>query len=122
MTPQDLDDLYGTYRAVASKFRGGVPKGPFSYHGVRDDDPNDIIPHEHRRDLRGLRVFGAWLHHNDIRRINSLDMYITENGRRFLRHYLIDFGATLGSASLFRIAHGKDMSTSSTSVKRRSLF
>jgi hypothetical protein len=43
----------------------------------------------------------AWLQHNDVRRINSLDMYVTEEGRSFVKHYLIDFGATLGSASLF---------------------
>ncbi|UCH84419.1 MAG: hypothetical protein JSW50_01645 [Candidatus Latescibacterota bacterium] len=91
----------GTYRAVASKFLDGVPKGPYSYYGTRKDDPNDIIRHEHRRDLRGLRIMAAWLEHNDVRRINSLDMYVTEDSRSFMRHYLIDFGATLGSASLF---------------------
>ncbi|MEE9271289.1 MAG: hypothetical protein V3V49_13635 [Candidatus Krumholzibacteria bacterium] len=108
MTRDDLDDIRsrvhkrsdGIYRAVASKFLAGKPKGPYLYVGTRKDDANDIIPHEHRRELRGLRLFGAWLNHNDIRRINSLDMYVEEEGRRFLRHYLIDFGATLGSASV----------------------
>jgi hypothetical protein len=68
---------------------------------VRQDDANDIILHEHRRDLRGLRVFTAWLEHNDIRVGNTLDVYVEENGRRFLRHYLIDFGSTLGSDTIF---------------------
>lgn len=109
MTRADVDDILarvsrgrgGRFRAVASKFLSGKPKGPYSYHGTRKDDPNDLIPHEHRRELRGMRLFGAWLNHNDIRRINSLDMYVEEDGRHYLRHYLIDFGATLGSASLF---------------------
>jgi hypothetical protein len=91
----------GHYRTVASKMLSGKPKGGFAFYGVRGDDPNDIIPHEHRRDLRALRVFSAWLEHNDIRVGNTLDMYINEGGRRFLRHYLIDFGSTLGSDTLF---------------------
>ena len=37
--------------------------------------------HEHRRELRGARIFGAWLNHDDSRGINSLDMLETTNGR-----------------------------------------
>ena len=44
------------YRAVASKALDGKPVGPFRYYGTRPDDPNDIFPHEHRRELRGLLV------------------------------------------------------------------
>jgi hypothetical protein len=91
----------GSYRALASKLLPGKPKGGFYFLGVRKDDPNDIIPHEHRRDLRGLRVFSAWLEHNDIRAGNTLDLYVSENGHSFIRHYLIDFGSTLGSDTLF---------------------
>lgn len=91
----------GEYRALASKFLKGKPVGNFTFTGVREDDPNDIIPHEHRRDLRGLRVFAAWLNHNDIRNGNNLDMFVKEDGREFVRHYLIDFGSTLGSDTAF---------------------
>ncbi|HEX4948362.1 MAG TPA: hypothetical protein VFZ34_16935 [Blastocatellia bacterium] len=91
----------GEYRALASKFLSGKPVGNFKFAGVRDDDPNDIIPHEHRRDLRALRVFSAWLNHNDIRNGNNLDMFVKEDGREFIRHYLIDFGSTLGSDTAF---------------------
>ncbi|HYH00226.1 MAG TPA: hypothetical protein VD837_13915 [Terriglobales bacterium] len=109
LTPAVLEELLarvaqeksGRYRVVASKLLPGKPKGGFKFAGVREDDPNDIIPHEHRRDVRGLRVFSAWLEHNDIRVGNTLDMYVEEHGRRFLRHYLIDFGSTLGSDTLF---------------------
>lgn len=109
MTRKDLDDMLarvrrrpnGTYRAIAKKLLPGKPVGPFNFHGFRNDDPNDWIPHEHRRDLRGLRVVSAWLHDNDIRERNTLDMYVTENGRSFLRHYLIDAGSALGSDTLF---------------------
>lgn len=91
----------GEYRALASKFLKGKPVGNFTFAGTRADDPNDIIPHEHRRDLRGLRLFSAWLNHNDIRNGNNLDMFVKEDGREFIRHYLIDFGSTLGSDTAF---------------------
>jgi hypothetical protein len=87
----------GRYRALASLFiQGKQPLGPFILHGTRPDDANDIFPHEDRREIRGLRVFGSWIDHIDIRSSNSLDMYVEEDGRSFVRHYLIDFGSTLG--------------------------
>jgi hypothetical protein len=109
MTESDVEEILelatrrtdGSYRAVASKLLPGKPKGGFSFSSRRKDDANDIIPHEHRRDLRGLRVFAAWLEHNDIRVGNTLDTYVTEDGRSFLRHYLIDLGSTLGSDTAF---------------------
>ncbi len=91
----------GEYRALASKFLRGKPVGNFKFAGTREDDPNDIILHEQRRDLRALRVFAAWLNHNDIRNGNNLDMFVKEGGREFIRHYLIDFGSTLGSDTAF---------------------
>jgi hypothetical protein len=44
-------------------------------------------------------VFSAWLNHDDSRAINSLDMLVGEKGGRHVKHYLIDFGSTLGSGS-----------------------
>ncbi len=89
----------GKYRALASRFADGTPLGHFRYYGTRPDDPNDIHPHEHRRELRGSRVFAAWLNHDDSRGLNSLDMLEEAGGRRFIRHYLFDFGSVLGSGS-----------------------
>lgn len=90
----------GAYRALASKFLPGDPLGPFLYWGTRPDDANDIFPHEGRRELRGLRVFAAWLNHTDARSANSLDMLVEEDGRQYVRHHLIDFGSTLGAGAL----------------------
>ena len=106
MTRQDLQEVLdrvhhradGQYRAVASLYLTGKPIGPRRWHGTRRDDPNDTVPHEHRRDLRGMRVFAAWLGHDDSRSINSLDM-IVDDGVPHVKHFLIDFGSTLGSAS-----------------------
>jgi hypothetical protein len=92
-------DRHGVIRALASRFIPGAPVGAFRYHGTRSDDPNDTIPHEHRRDLRGLRVFAAWLGHDDSKALNTLDTLVENDGVRFVKHYLIDFGASLGSAS-----------------------
>ncbi len=86
----------GAIRGVASEFVPGKPKGGWSPHGRRADDPNDRIAHEHRRVLRGLRVFSAWLGHTDVKPDNTLDVYVEEDGRHFLRHYLVDFGEALG--------------------------
>jgi hypothetical protein len=71
--------------------------GPFSYTGRRGDDPNDIYAHEHRRELRGLYVVGSWINHADMKEENTLDMYGPESGQ--ITHYLIDFGASMGSNS-----------------------
>jgi hypothetical protein len=86
----------GILRATSSEFVKGKPKGAFAMEGVRADDPNDAVPHEHRRELRGLRVFSAWLDHTDIKEDNTLDAWVGESGRHFLRHYLLDFGEALG--------------------------
>ena len=108
LTDGDVDRLLriaaqeadGSYRVIASKAVAGRPVGPFLYVDTRPDDPNDVVPHEHRRELRGLRVFSAWTNHVDSKAINSLDTLVTENGRTVVRHHLIDFGSTLGSASI----------------------
>jgi hypothetical protein len=89
----------GSLRALASRYVPGTVVGNFKFTGRRPDDPNDLFPHERRRELRGLRVFAAWLQHDDARAINSLDTYVEEGGRRYIRHYLQDFGSTLGSGT-----------------------
>jgi hypothetical protein len=87
----------GSFRVVASLAIQGSPLGPFRYEGTRSDDPNDIVPHERRRDLRGLFVFCAWFNHTDTKGANSHDSIIKEDGISYVRHHLIDFGSALGS-------------------------
>jgi hypothetical protein len=82
---------------VASKYVPGPPLGPFLFDGVRKDDPNDHYRHEHRRDLRGLNVVSAWLNHVDMRFMNTMDAYVSSG---HIRHYLIDFAASLGSGTI----------------------
>jgi hypothetical protein len=87
----------GSFRVIASQAIEGEGIGPFRFEGTRSDDPNDITPHENRRDLRGLYVFSAWLNNTDTKAENTLDTIVEENGRRFIRHHLLDFGSALGS-------------------------
>jgi len=90
----------GTMRVTASKYVEGVPIGHRRYFETRSDDPNDVIPHEDRREQRGLRLFAAWLNHDDTRAQNTQDSWVEANGKHRVRHYLLDFGSTFGSGSV----------------------
>ena len=113
LTRRDVDDVLnrgarmpnGRYRVLVSRFADGAPLGNFRYYGTRPDDPNDIIPHEDRRELRAARVFGAWLNHDDSRGVNSLDMLQTDGARRYVKHYMFDFGSIMGSGTVFAQRH-----------------
>ena len=98
---QAARDREGRVYMSATRFLEGEALGNFEYHGTRSDDPNDIHPHEHRRELRANRVFCAWLAHDDSRAINTLNLLVAANGRKHVRHYMYDFGAILGSATRF---------------------
>jgi hypothetical protein len=107
MTDADIDEILAKveklnedeWLAVSSKFLSGKPVGPFNYRSRRKDDPNDTVDHENRRELRGFYVFAAWLNHFDVKQHNSLDMYVEEDGRRYIKHHFIDFASTLGAAA-----------------------
>ena len=109
----DLDNVFnraarlenGRYPVLVSRFAPGKPLGNFRYYSRRPDDPNDLVLHEHRRELRGARVFGAWLNHDDSRGINSLDMLETTSGRAWIKHYMFDFGSILGSGTVYAQRH-----------------
>lgn len=102
----------GTIRALASKYVDGRPVGVWEYIGVRSDDPNDRVHHQHRRELRGLRVISSWLNDADRRAANTLAVYTTddETGAKYIKHYLIDMGSTLGSNNIIPHApkYGKE--------------
>lgn len=96
--PQDAN---GNYRASASKILAGENKGHFEFGGRRKHDPEDLIDHKLLREIRALRVFGSWLNNYDTRESNTLDMLQEEDGKKVLKHYVIDFNSALGRGILF---------------------
>lgn len=93
----------GRVRVLASRYLPGIPIGPYAREGVRADDPNDRIPHEQRRSVRGQAAIFSWLNHTDMQEDNTLDAFIRYPGpdgkpteRGHVVHYLIDFGKALG--------------------------
>jgi hypothetical protein len=84
-------------RALAIKAPLGDPLGGFYFEGIRQDDPNDFIPHEDRRELRGMGVLCNWLNFPDAHAAQTMDVYVTENANHFIRHYMMDFSSSLGS-------------------------
>jgi hypothetical protein len=100
MTEQDLE-MYlgmiesdrGSFRALASRFIDGTIIGGVEPEGVRDDDPNDRVRHELRRDLRGQRVLWAWVNHWDLKPQNTLATYTDD---KHVEWYQLDFGESFG--------------------------
>jgi hypothetical protein len=106
LTQKHLDEVFakaqvlpdGRLRASTSLFLSGKPIGPFTYQGTFDGDPNDVIPHQDRRELRGMRLLAAWTQHFDAREQNTLSMWVaTGETQGYVRHSIIDFGDCFGS-------------------------
>jgi hypothetical protein len=95
----------GVVRMQASKWLPGITLGPFRYTGVRDDDPNDIIDHADRRELRASRLLAAWIDHWDAREQNSMDVWMASDAARprsspgYVVHYLFDMSDAFGEPS-----------------------
>jgi hypothetical protein len=100
MTEADLEKYLGliegdgkTYRGLTSKFIAGKIVGGVEPTGTRKGDPNDRVPHELRRDLRGQRILWAWVNHIDLKSQNTLASYTDD---KYVKWYALDFGESLG--------------------------
>ncbi len=94
----------GLLRVSASAWLPGYVIEQFRYEGTRDDDPNDAIPHEDRRELRGARLLVAWIDWFDAREGNSLSSWVADSKQGppdsspgHVIHYQIGTSAALGS-------------------------
>jgi hypothetical protein len=96
LTGAEIDRLFPTPQRTAALFElpDGVMLGGFRERGTRAGDPNDRIPHEHRRSLRGLAPLCAWLDHRRLDEAHTLDLYASEG--QHVQHLLTHLTAALG--------------------------
>jgi hypothetical protein len=93
----------GRVRMQVSAWLPGRLLGPFRYTGTRSDDPNDVIPHEDRRELRGGRLVAAWVDHFDAREQNTMDLWLADRPDQpdsspgHVQHDYLDTSDCLGS-------------------------
>ena len=100
MTEADLEKYLAlvetdgkVFRGLTSKLIAGKIVGGVEPTGTRKGDPNDKVPHELRRDLRGQRILWAWVNHIDLKSQNTLATYTDEG---YVKWYALDFGESLG--------------------------
>ncbi|HXX66848.1 MAG TPA: hypothetical protein VEK07_06690 [Polyangiaceae bacterium] len=91
-------------RISASAWVPGYVLEQFRYEGTRSDDPNDIVPHEDRRELRAARVLASLIDHFDSREGNSLDSWLpdvpgapADSSPGHVVHFQMGTSAALGS-------------------------
>jgi len=87
------------FRAAAIPALPGRDLGPWRWDGTRDDDDNDVVPHEDRRELRGAIVLASWINHTESNATTTAARWLGGE-RGFVRHYHARFGDSLGR--LFR--------------------
>jgi hypothetical protein len=105
--PKELEGIFAhsarrgaLVRMQASAWMPGDNLGGFLYQGTRADDPNDVVPHEDRRELRAKRLVNAWMDRFDDRRGNTMSAWIA--GRPgaspgHVIHNILDTSEALGS-------------------------
>jgi hypothetical protein len=97
MLKQATHAANGKLRMSTSRFIEGQGVGVWTDTGLRRADPNDRIPHENRRELRGERVLAGWVAHWDSRDQNTYDSFIpSSSGGGYVRHYFLDFSDAIG--------------------------
>jgi len=106
LDPAELDGLLvgvtrgsdGRLRMMLSELIEGEVLGPWRFQGTDEEDPNDVVDHEDRRDVRAMHVMAAWIHRYDAKTRNTMRVFVDadDDGDGFVRHYLLDFADALG--------------------------
>lgn len=92
----------GYYRVSAVRWPPGIIIGESPEEGTPPDDPNDVVPHQDRRTLRGVQVLSAWLKLHDLGPRKTLDVYEGAPGQGHLVHYLVGLDDSLGAGDVAR--------------------
>lgn len=96
-TPKDLEEVLAeagqakstTIRVLITKRPEGLFLGPFSFSGTKSSDSNDIIPHEHRRELRGFRIIASFVDYTTAIESHTADFFIETHGfDGYTKHYI----------------------------------
>jgi hypothetical protein len=90
----------GSLRALATRIRAGADLGPYPLIGRRTDDPNDWFAHQHRRDLRGLKLIAAWLDLGRLDELSTADRFLPDRTvLHTLRHLVPSWAARKTTAA-----------------------
>ena len=108
LTEQEVDIILtrvaspvnGYFRTISSRIIKGLPLGQGLEKGVREDDPNDLFPHEERRTLRALKMFCSFINMNNISTDNLFDIYVGPEDKGYIKHYMIDFDDAFGTKAM----------------------
>jgi len=93
------DGKGGRVRAIAITFPPDRYLGPSSFSGRKYGDKNDRIPHQHRRELRGYRMFCAWLNLTSPSDATTANVFRSVDGDEgYIEHYVYDFSSAFGGA------------------------
>lgn len=94
--------------ALATEWPSGVDVGLTPPRGMRPDDPNDQIAHEHRRTLRALVAIASWLDIPSMGAQSTRDVYVGAAPSGHLRHFVVHLSEGLGAG---RLTHGAPLET-----------
>jgi hypothetical protein len=83
-------------RMAALRWPIGEDLGPTPIGEVRDDDPNDHLPHLQRRSLRSLTMFTGWLGMKRLRPRVLRDVYVGLPGQGHVQHLVVAVDGALG--------------------------
>jgi hypothetical protein len=83
-------------RVAATRWPLGIDLGPTPINRLREDDPNDHLPHVERRTLRVMKLVAAWLDLPHLRPRMFRDAYRGEPGRGHVEHHVMGFSGSLG--------------------------
>lgn len=85
---------------LATQWPLGRDIGVTPPRGLREDDANDRVPHEHRRTLRALLPIASWLDLSGIGAHCMRDTYVGAPGDGHVQHFYVRSSLGLGSERL----------------------